>query len=94
METDSLQCTAKLCRGDWFQFTLAGFGNAINWTYFDALWFVEVPNAFHAGIRINNENVWTFGDCLGRADRFAGAAVDAGFVNVKCHDGLLVEVML
>lgn len=67
--------------GDWFQFMLAGFGDAINWTNFYALRLVEMAFAFNAGIGIDDKDVWTFGYGFCRANGFASSAINAGFVN-------------
>jgi hypothetical protein len=59
--------------------------NAVHGADLDAARGIEMTDAFHAGIQVNDENVLAFRDGFGRALGFASPAGDAGLVNVQRH---------
>jgi hypothetical protein len=64
---------------------LLQFENALNRTHFDAHRAVKMPLALDACTRIDHIKFVAFRNRFGRALRFAGAAVYAILVDVKCH---------
>jgi hypothetical protein len=75
--------------GDLVSCALACLGDAIDRANAGALGFREVALALDTDIAVDDEHVWTFGNSFHRTNRFASSAVNAGFINLKRHDGLL-----
>jgi len=61
------------------------FEDALNRTNLDTHRLVKMPFALNAGFRIDYIDLFTLGDGLCGAFRFASTAVDAVLVDVKRH---------